>query len=173
MSYLDNSVDFDKLIKVNQYGVTVATYAQIVQALTDMYKGTYGQDIDVSTGTVDNIFISNLALIINNALRSFSMLYSNMNVNTATGEFLESLCDLANIKRKQATKSTAKIEITTGASQLTVDSNFSVIDSSGLIWKYEGSSLTIPANTANFEIIVVCSMTGPIKCPANSLTANS
>ena len=59
-------VDIQNFIKFTSSGVEVASFVQIRDALINKYKDVYGNDIDLSTGTADGVFINNMALMINN-----------------------------------------------------------------------------------------------------------
>lgn len=159
-------VDISDFIKITSAGVKIADYVQVRAALIKRFKEIYGSDIDVSTASADGVYITNLALIINNILQSVKTMYGNLDVNTANGVYLDNLCALANVKRKPATHSTASIVIknisnsTVGAiTQLTV------VDKAGTEWKTVES---IPELTANQQIerTVVCVQDGPVEAKA-------
>ena len=84
-------VDITDFIKITSAGVKIADYVQVRAALIKRYRSIYGSDIDVSTASADGIYITNLALIINNILQSVKTMYSNLDVNTANGVYLDHL----------------------------------------------------------------------------------
>lgn len=163
-------VDIDQFIRFNAGGVIVADYDQIQAALIKKYKETYGYDIDLANTTADGIFVNNLALIINNILQSFKTLYANLDVETASGAYLDSLCRLSNVTRKRATQSTAQLLITSTAN--TVLTNGTIfIDTTGNEWVYDGNDIQInTTDTQEHRIVVTCTQYGPIEASAGSIT---
>ena len=128
------------LIKLTSSGLSVATFPQIKETLIEKYKEIYGSDIDLTNTTADGIFIENMSLIISNILQAFNFLYSNLDIRTAQGSYLESLCALTGIYRKSATQSVAYISITNKDDTPIVlqggllGTQLSFIDNSSLEW---------------------------------------
>lgn len=167
----NNEVDISEFIKINNSGVIVASFVQIREALIKKYKETYGQDIDLSTGTADGIFINDLALIINNILQSFKNITNNLDVNVASGKYLENLCNLTNIQRKPETRSTVSIDITnsgTTSSDAFNEGELIVVDTSAVTWK---NITAIPSIGAGEKISIMfeCEERGQLQAPANSI----
>ena len=166
-------VDIQDFIKITSAGVVVADYVQVREALIRKYKEVYGSDIDLSTSSADGVYVHNLALIINNILQAFKNIYNNLDVNTASGVYLDNLCALANVTRKGETKSTASVNITNdGDSTFTTD-NLILVDKSGTEWIYNKSftlapkGTTLPDGTTDTQsIIVECREPGPVEAPA-------
>lgn len=163
-------IDIDQFISFNAGGIVVADYDQIQTALIKKYKDIYGYDIDLANTTADGIFINNLALIINNILQSFKTLYANLNVETASGSYLDSLCRLSNITRKRATQSTAQLAIT--AEQDTTLYNGTIfVDNTGNEWVYSGDDVNISSTATEATLInVTCTQYGPIVAEAGTIT---
>lgn len=169
-------IDIQDFIKFTNAGVEVASFVQVRDALIRKYKEVYGQDIDLSTGTADGIFVNNIALMINNILQTFKTYYSNLDVNTASGIYLDNLCALANITRKPATYSSASIDITNIGTTLykngVKDAQGNIlsyepitfIDQAGVEWIYNNYIELEPNVTTS--IIVTCSEKGAIEAPA-------
>lgn len=167
----NNEVDISDFIKITNNGVEIASYVQVREALVKRYKEAYGSDIDLSTATADGVFLNNLALIINNVLQSFKNIYNNLDVNTASGNYLDHLCSLSNIQRKESTKSTASINITntgSGASDSFAIGELILVDINGTTWVNKevisaiNSGSTVPA-------IFECTESGQVEAPANSI----
>lgn len=167
----DRTIDIENFIKFNSGGLIVADYDQIQAALIKRYKDIYGYDIDLANTTADGVFVNNLSLIINNILQSFKTLYSNLNVDTASGAYLTSLCRLSNVTRKPATASTAQLIITSTVDTV-LTSGTIFVDTTGNEWVYDSNEdITILAsNTAGERIVVTCSTVGPIVATAGSIT---
>lgn len=160
-------MEIQNFITINSAGVITATYPEIKSALIAMYKDAYGSDIDLTNGNSDDVFISNLSLIINNILRSFDILYANLDVNSASGIYLDALCRLSNVIRKSATASTTKATIKANATT-TIDYDTSFVDESGNEWKYSGNAFSLTSgSTAN--VLLTCQALGPIALAENSL----
>ena len=160
-------MEIQNFITINSAGVITATYPEVKSALIAMYKDAYGSDIDLTNGNSDDVFISNLSLIINNILRSFDILYANLDVNSASGIYLDALCRLSNVIRKSATASTTKATIKANATT-TIDYDTSFVDESGNEWKYSGNAFSLTSgSTAN--VLLTCQALGPIALAENSL----
>lgn len=159
-------VDISDFIQITSAGVKIADYVQVRAALIKRYKEVYGSDIDVSTASADGIYISNLALIINNILQSVKTMYGNLDVNTANGVYLDNLCALANVRRKPATHSRASIIIKniSSSSSEAID-QLTVIDQAGTEWK---TTESVPSLLANQQIerTVICVEDGPVEAKA-------
>lgn len=165
----DREIAINQFIKITSGGIRIADYDQVQAALVKKYKEIYGSDIDLSNTTADGTFVNNLALIINNILQSFKVLYANLDVNTASGVYLDSLCRLSNITRKTATKSTAQLRITATQQTQIVDGTL-FVDSTGNQWEYNGNTITVQPNTTAIEITVSCTEYGPVEAPIGSIS---
>ena len=157
----NNTVDIKDFVKFTNAGLVTASFTQIRDAITRKYKSIYGEDIDLSTGTADGLFIYDMSLMINNILQGFSQMYSNLSVTTATGVYLDRLCALSNITRKPATYSTASLTITNiGDAEYNQDET-TFVDNSGITWSYK-QNLTLAAGEST-SIQVICDEIGPIE----------
>lgn len=163
----DREIAIDQFIKITSGGIRIADYDQVQAALIKKYKEVYGSDIDLSNITADGVFVNNLALIINNILQSFKTLYANLDVNTASGVYLESLCRLANITRKTQTQSTAQIRVKALQQTALLDDTI-FVDTSGNEWVYDGQNIDLNANETA-TITVTCTEYGPIEAKAGSI----
>lgn len=174
----NREVNIDEFIKINSSGVTIADYDQVQAALVTRYKETYGQDIDLTNTTADGVFVNNLALIINNILQSFKILYDNLNVDTASGVYLDSLCRLSNVTRKRATKSTAQLLLTTTQNATPIEPGMIFIDTVGNEWEltedglpeYSGTPILLNVGDPAYHVTATCTEYGPIEASANTIT---
>lgn len=166
----NRNVDLNSLVTIDSSGLNVASFVDIKRVLIDKYKEIYGKDIDLSTGNADGEFVNELSLMLNNILQSMSTLYGNLDVNTASGVYLDALCALSNVHRKQPTSSRATVEIYN-------DYQMSIVfqqgreqfeDQSGMIWDIE-ESFVLGAGESK-TINVVCSTLGPVKAPSGWIT---
>lgn len=161
------NIDISDFIKITNTGVITADFTQVRETLIRKYKDVYGNDIDLSTGTADGVFVNNLSLVINNILQTVKDLYSNLDINSATGIYLDNLCALSNITRKPATYSTANVLVTnTNDSPLNINS-LTCVDKSGIEWVYN-KPLSFAASGENGSvqaITLTCNDIGPIEAP--------
>ena len=163
----NSTMDFVKFING---GLVVAEYPQIRSMLVERFKEIYGQDIDLSTGNADGIYVENLSLIINNILQTLKLMYGQLNINQAQGLFLDNLCALSGIYRKAATYSTANLTIKSEETSdiiLNVNNKLTFVDKSGLTWTTLinfGEEIIIKPNVET-NVLVKCDTLGPIKAP--------
>ena len=172
----DRNFEIGNFVRLASAGMEVAEFVDVRDAIIKRYKEVYGSDIDLSTASADGVFINDMALIINNILQIMKSLYSNLNVDTASGIYLDALCRLANVNRMSATKSTASIivkSLLTTGDPVTfgdVDKNGNVInqitfvDKAGTEWVSDASVTLGPGESA--EVKVTCTEAGPVDAPA-------
>lgn len=148
-------VKIQDFLRLTNAGLKVASFVEVRASIIDRYKAAYGTDIDVSTGTADGVFVNDLALIINNILQTIKTVYSNLDVETASGEYLDNLCALANIYRKQETASIASVEVTNGSTEQTFTSDITFVDQAGTEWIYKNTgTLTFAPNETDRKSVV-------------------
>lgn len=162
--------------KLTAGGLQVAEFVDIRDALITRYKEVYGTDIDLSTASADGVFVNDLAIIINNILQVMNSMYSNLDVNTASGVYLDALCRLANVTRKQPTHSIASLIVkslhTSGDPVVFGDINensetinrITFVDKSGNEWVANASITLGPQEEA--ELTVTAVDAGPVAAPA-------
>ena len=157
--------NINELIRLTNGGISIAPFTEIRSALIDRYKSIYGSDIDLDTGSADGIFVNDLALIINNILQTINTMYANLDVDSASGVYLDILCALSNVTRKPATKSNTYLTLTyNGDSNLTLTAQDLVfVDKSGLEWNATKDQTFIPGQTVS--VMVECSQEGPVQAP--------
>ena len=160
-----NLNDIQSFVQLGSNGLVTATFTQIRDALTERYREIYGVDIDLSTGSVDGIFVNDLALIINNILQSMAKLYNNLDVDKASGVYLTNLCKLSNVYRKDGSYSWTWLSVTnTGTYDLENVTNLVFLDKSGIEWTCP-DTVTIPADGSTVPMKVICNEYGPIEAP--------
>lgn len=182
MSLRDDQRTAFNLINLTHKGISVAEYPQVRSAVVERFKQIYGSDIDLSTGSADGVYCETFSLIINNVLQTLKMLYGELDINTATGIFLDSLCALTGIYRKSATKSSATLSVRlTSDTAFTIDNThpLSFVDKAGTVWSTNiqvGESVILQPNAMQDTILVVfCNNVGPVKAPIgwiNRLVSN-
>lgn len=166
----------DSLAQINQQGLKTASFVEIKEALSNRYREIFGSDIDIDDTTADGIFINDLSLIINNILRVMDDMYANLDIRTASGQYLDVLCALSNITRKQPTKSNTILTVAyIGTADKTMTpEELTFIDVSGLEWQ-SPTPITFYAvpegsDPVNYNVYVECKSYGMIAAPAGSIT---
>lgn len=172
----DRKFEIGNFVRLASAGMEVAEFVDVRDAIIKRYKEVYGSDIDLSTASADGVFVNDMALIINNILQVMKSLYSNLDVDTASGIYLDALCRLANVNRMGATKSTASIIVTsllTTGDPVTfsdtdengnVTNQITFVDKSGTEWVSDVSVTLGPGESA--EVKVTCTESGPVDAPA-------
>ena len=176
MGYLDNTRTITDFIRFTNAGVDIASFTQIRDAITTRYKEVYGQDIDLTVAptNADGIFVNDLALMVNNILQSIKTMYANLDVNTASGVYLDNLCRLSNIVRKPATPSNVYITVKNiGNDPITIKKSSDAdgttfVDVSGAEWLYEGNDVILNAGTSQ-SIQVFSSIAAEVEAVAGSI----
>lgn len=171
MKYITN-IDLNSLIKFSDKGVIVASFPETYTSISNSFKAIYGSDIDLSTNSADGIYVRMYSEIVYNILKSIQQLYGSLDVNTAKGIFLERLCALSNVYRKQATNSTASITVTLDASETTSfkTNSISFLDNNGNTWSANTVEQMVFEPGTPQTIIVTCDESGPIEAVAGSIT---
>lgn len=175
MALIQDNRGFASLIQMTSVGLNIADYPTIKRAFVDKYKEIYGSDIDLTNTTADGVFVETISLMIFNILQNVKFLYSNLDIRSASGVYLESLSALSGVYRNKATKSYTQLEITNledNTLKLTSENNLQFVDNSGITW----STNISPTNEINIEknkstlIDVYCDITGPISAPKGWIT---
>lgn len=176
MALIQDERGFASLIQMTGSGLKIADYPAIKRAIIEKYKEIYGSDIDITNTSADGVFVETLSLMIFNILQNVKFLYSNLDIRTASGKFLESLCALSGVYRNSATKSQAQLEITnneTFAIPITGDrDNLEFVDQSGLTWVTDisrNNPLTLEPGITTL-VDVYCSEVGPVSAPSGWIT---
>ena len=174
--FQNNDIDITGLLQLTNRGLIVADFVQIKNAIIKRYKEAYGDNIDLSTATADGVFINDLALLMNNILKTVETLYANLNVNYASGYALDMLCALSNIKRKQSSKSFANLQITNLSNDtIVLPAKMEFFDKAGTQWTATNAEdITLGPNgstTDNVSLTVICETDGQVEAPANYITS--
>lgn len=165
------------LIKLTSSGLSVASFIQIKDVLSEKFKEIYGSDIDLANTTADGIYVHNVALIISNILQAFNFLYTNLDIRTAQGTYLESLCALSGIYRQSATQSVAYMSITNNEeTSITLQGGTSgtqlhFVDNAGIEWTTCVGDVTHSKATSQIvlepgiaqSVPIYCTIYGPVQ----------
>lgn len=97
---------------IDEFGMHVPTYNDILKDLLDSMKQIFGTDIYLDEDSMDYQQISIFAKKIYDTNSLALLVYNNRTANTSVGVGLDNLCALVGIKRKSATKSICQLTIT-------------------------------------------------------------
>lgn len=141
MSIFNREFQIDDLINISSAGLIVADFNKIREILINLNKTIYGNDIDMSGESPDVQYITSIALIINNILQLTQFAYKNIDPATAEGKYLDILCKLSNIKRRDRARSTASLFVknVTNTKQSPKQINF--IDRAGNEWQWDNPKI--------------------------------
>lgn len=165
MGLTNTKTTFNNLIAYTSSGLKVANYSEVRQAIVARFKEIYGQDIDLATTSADGVYVETLSLMMYNILQSCSQYYSQLDINTATGVYLDRLCALSNVYRKSATYSTCSVTLTLDSASTSsyTTKNITLLDKNSNTWAYTSTEdITFKPGVAQ-SIIVTCTKAGPIK----------
>ena len=168
---VDKIYTFGNLMTFDENGLSIASYVDIKRTLINRKRELYGIDIDVSDASADGQWLSEIALLINNAFQAFNELYSDLNPATAQGKALDLLASFSNIARKPATASTCEVELDFDDSNpLVLRANTKFIDKNNLIWSIDTNRSAYLSDyefTSKPAILpLICDTVGPIEIPA-------
>lgn len=97
---------------IDEFGMHVPTYNDILKDLLDSMKQIFGTDIYLDEDSMDYQQISIFAKKIYDTNSLALLVYNNRTANTSVGVGLDNLCALVGIKRKPATYSECQLTIT-------------------------------------------------------------
>jgi hypothetical protein len=137
MAMFDSNIDYTNFIQfTSEGGLRIATFPEIRDALVRRYMEIYGNDIDTSSASADGQFINSIALIIHNMCDTFQFAFKQMNPNTATGAYLDTLCSYNNVQRISETNSTAELLIYNNSDADIPGRDLLFMDRNGNIWEW-------------------------------------
>ncbi|MDC4532280.1 baseplate J/gp47 family protein [Acinetobacter baumannii] len=94
---------------INQYGVTVSTYSEIVEHLKEKYREIYGQDVYLENDSQDGQWIGVIARVVADCNAAVADVYSSMSPSTADTDALSRNVKINGIRRAVATKSSVTV----------------------------------------------------------------
>jgi uncharacterized phage protein gp47/JayE len=94
---------------INQYGVTVSTYSEIVEHLKEKYREIYGQDVYLENDSQDGQWIGVIARVVADCNAAVADVYSSMSPSTADTDALSRNVKINGIRRAVATKSSVSV----------------------------------------------------------------
>lgn len=157
-----SNYEYDNLMSLTNDGLKIANFTEIRDALIKRFREIYGKDIYISDKSADGIFIYTVSLMINNLLQSISTMYSNLNLDNASGKFLDNLCSFSNIYRKEEAYSTCKILIFNNEQNDITPKELVFEDGSGNNWRWVNKNNISLKSQKDTPIVVTCLTPGPI-----------
>jgi uncharacterized phage protein gp47/JayE len=127
---------------VDDSGMHLPTYNDILEKRINDTKIIYGQDIYLANDSPDYQMLANEALMLYEAIQAIQYAYNQMCPTTAVGVGLSSLVQLNGITRRTATHSTCEV-ILTGTTAVTITDG-KVQDQAGYLWSLP-SPITLQA----------------------------
>lgn len=178
---VDKIYTLSDLIVFDESGLSIASFVDIKKTLINRMRQLYGIDIDVTDGSADGEWITEISLFINSLLQAVNNLYCNLNPATAQGKALDLLASFSNISRKMATASICEVTLTNN-SAFDLPANARFIDKDGNEWKIDESrsdylpqlindkySYSITSMSTGVVVPLIAIETGAIAIPANSI----
>ncbi|HHB0831488.1 TPA: baseplate J/gp47 family protein [Acinetobacter baumannii] len=154
---------------INQYGVTVSTYSEIVEHLKEKYREIYGQDVYLENDSQDGQWIGVIARVVADCNAAVADVYSSMSPSTADTDALSRNVKINGIRRTVATKSSVSVVLVGVAG--TIINNGIVSDKNNNRWLLP-AQIIIPAEG---EIVVsaIAEKAGAILALPNAVTTIS
>lgn len=149
---------------IDEFGMHVPTYNDILQDLLTSMKQIFGTDIYLDEDSMDYQQISIFARKIYDVNSLALLVYNNRTANTSIGVGLDNLCALVGIKRKPATYSECQLTITGDAG--TIINNGKASDGT-YNWNLP-NEVTIPDN-GSIIVQATCETAGYIIAAPNTI----
>ena len=142
---------------INNTGLHIPSYQDILDDLIQQAKSIYGQDIYLGPDSQDYQFISIFALKTYDCMQALQLAYNSRGPGTAIGSALDGLVKLNGIARSRATYSTCSVTLTGTAG--TPITGGVVQDVSGYLWNIP--AITIEAG-GTVSATATCQVPGAI-----------
>ncbi|MDC4361008.1 baseplate J/gp47 family protein [Acinetobacter baumannii] len=154
---------------INQYGVTVSTYSEIVEHLKEKYREIYGQDVYLENDSQDGQWIGVIARAVADCNAAVADVYSSMSPSTADTDALSRNVKINGIRRAVATKSSVSVVLVGVAG--TIINNGIVSDKNNNRWLLPAQVVIPPEG----EIVTMATAekSGAILALPNSVTTIS
>lgn len=151
---------------IDESGLHISAYADILADMVDEVKAIYGSDIYLANDSADYQMLSIFARKAYDTSLALQMVFNNRSPVSSVGTGLSSIVKLNGLTRKVPSYSTVYVTLT-GASG-TVITNGSIQDTSGHLWSLP-SSVTIGAGGTS-TVLATCQTIGAISATAGALT---
>lgn len=151
---------------IDETGIYIPQYVEILESLMDSFRSIYGQDIDLAADTQDGQWLAILAKAVYDTNATTVSVYNAYSPTYAVGAGLSSLVKLNGLKRKIATYSSVVVELigTVG----TIIANGAVSDDNGNRWILP-PYITIPLE-GFVNVTATAGSVGDIRAEADTVT---
>lgn len=150
---------------IDDAGLHIPTYNDILEDLIEEFKSIYGQDIYLDNDSQYYQMISAFALKTWDTMNLMQIIYNNRGPKTAVGTALDGIVKLNGIARKSASYSTCVLTLT-GDAGTTIAAGICE-DSAGYKWNLP-TNLTFENTT--LEVTAQCETIGAIEAPVGTIT---
>ena len=153
---------------INETGIHVNTYDDILADLIDQAKNIYGQDIYVDNDSLDYQYLSVQARQKYDTEQLAVYIYNGRSPATATGIVLDSIVKINGITRKAPSYSTCSVVLTGIYGKIVTIINGIVTDLNGYRWDLP-PTVVIPAS-GSVTVVAECETVGAISALAGDIT---
>ena len=151
---------------VDDSGLHLPTYNDILEDMIDSMKKIYGQDIYLENDSADYQLLSILALKVHDSYQAVQYAYNSRSPATAIGAALDSVVKLNGIYRKPAGYSTCELTIT--GTPFTEIINGSVKDNTGNVWSLPAS--VVIGSDGTVKSTATCNVAGAVTALPGDIT---
>ncbi|HBK27296.1 MAG TPA: hypothetical protein DDY92_01820 [Dialister sp.] len=151
---------------VDDSGLHLPTYNDILEDMIDSMKKIYGQDIYLENDSADYQLLSILALKVHDSYQAVQYAYNSRSPATAIGAALDSVVKLNGIYRKPAGYSTCELTIT--GTPFTEIINGSVKDNTGNVWSLPAS--VVIGSDGTVKSTATCNVAGEVTALPGDIT---
>ncbi|WP_427112447.1 baseplate J/gp47 family protein [Megasphaera sueciensis] len=153
---------------IDETGIHIPTYDDILQDMIAQMKQIYGDDIYLEEDSQDYQMLSIFAAKEHDTQNMLLIVYNNRSPKTAVGSGLDGIVKLNGIRRNAAGYSTCEVELT-GTSGTVIPAGV-VTDQAGYKWDLP-TELTLTGTT--IQTTVTCETIGAIQAPIGTITTIS
>ncbi|CAM3601615.1 MULTISPECIES: baseplate J/gp47 family protein [Yersinia] len=132
-------------LQFNNNGLEIDTFRDLFQALSDAYKGIYGQDIDLDQESPDGQRVAIEAQARTDIEASLQWLYSQMDPDFNTGDMQQIIAKLHGLYLRPGSRSQRDLNVATDR-PVFLYSGYKIRDQSNQVW-FVRQNVTIPAGT--------------------------
>ncbi len=151
---------------VDDSGLHLPTYNDILEDMINSMKKIYGQDIYLENDSADYQLLSILALKVHDSYQAVQYAYNSRSPATAIGAALDSVVKLNGIYRKPAGYSTCELTIT--GTPFTEIINGSVKDNTGNVWSLPAS--VVIGSDGTIKSTATCNVAGAVTALPGDIT---
>ena len=155
-------------------GLVVPAETDVTASVQEKFKAIFGAELDFTEDTIVGRFVEAFSVLIRSAIGVTAQNANQMNLNAATGIYLDALGQLFGLQRRRASHTKVKVRVTCGKAGCTILKNY-VIRDVNTYDKYSfEDSLTIEGDytksSLTGELTAVAIATGPIKPKVGALS---